>query len=228
MQRKGKGKSKRPAGSVKNAKSPSGTGHSNPVAGFAASRSVIFAYGDNYELTNGAGVNGIQVWNANGLYDPDYTNVGHQPRAFDQLLSADGPYTRFCVRSCTVTVVFRNEAADFGLVGLHYSTDYPTVADFSDFSEVTERAQTFWKPIAPAGQPGHIVEMTCHVPISALLGRAKVTEDDDTCGSYNADPSRKVAVCAFVVNDSANADCTCVARLDMDTRLFGRAQVVSS
>jgi hypothetical protein len=203
----------------------------NPAASFPQSRSGTFAYGDNYELTNGAGVGAIQVWRANCLFDPDYTNVGHQPRGFDQLLSADGPYTRFCVSEGELTCIFRNEAADFGLVGIHYSTDFPVAGDFSDFAEVLERAQTVWKPIAPAGTPGHIVEIRCRVPIATLLGRSgakALREDDDTCGSYNASPTRQVAVCAFVVNDSVNADCTVAASYQQSALLFGRSQLPSS
>ena len=51
-------------------------------------------YCDQIRLSNfTAGVPKVHEFVANGLYDPDSTGVGHQPRGFDQLMQFYGAYT---------------------------------------------------------------------------------------------------------------------------------------
>lgn len=49
--------------------------------------STVFKYIEKVSLNPGvAGVPGTYVFSANGMYDPNITGVGHQPRGFDQLM----------------------------------------------------------------------------------------------------------------------------------------------
>jgi len=50
-----------------------------------------------------AGSAGVQVFSANGLYDPDITSTGHQPRGFDQ---SSAMYKTFQVIKRMITVWF--------------------------------------------------------------------------------------------------------------------------
>ncbi len=55
---------------------------------------IKFKYQTSGTLNPGvAGVAAIQVMTANGLYDPDITGVGHQPRGFDQIMALYNHYT---------------------------------------------------------------------------------------------------------------------------------------
>lgn len=49
------------------------------------------------------GVPASYVFSANGLYDPDVTGAGHQPRGFDQLIQL---YDHYVVRKSTIKVTF--------------------------------------------------------------------------------------------------------------------------
>lgn len=50
-----------------------------------------------------AGIPATQVFSANGLYDPDITGVGHQPRGFDQIMQL---YDHYNVNFSKIRVTF--------------------------------------------------------------------------------------------------------------------------
>lgn len=54
-------------------------------------------------LDPAAGSLALHVFSANGLYDPDITGVGHQPRGFDQLMTM---YDHYQVKSAKIRVQF--------------------------------------------------------------------------------------------------------------------------
>lgn len=63
-----------------------------------------FKYVSEFTLNPGAaGTAGVHVFSANGLYDPDLTGIGHQPRGFDQLMSM---YDHYTVLGSKITVSF--------------------------------------------------------------------------------------------------------------------------
>lgn len=67
-------------------------------------KTVKMLYGDtNYVLSNPGLIPVLRDFTANGLYDPDITGVGHQPRGFDQMMSI---YERYCVTGVKVEVWF--------------------------------------------------------------------------------------------------------------------------
>lgn len=50
-------------------------------------------YADNIVIQPLSGLVGVHIFNANGLYDPDTTGTGHQPRGFDEFMSMYDHYT---------------------------------------------------------------------------------------------------------------------------------------
>lgn len=71
---------------------------------------VKLKYVEAFNLNPGAsGVPATHVWSANGMYDPNITGVGHQPRGFDQLMAL---YDHFWVKSSTITVDFASTSND--------------------------------------------------------------------------------------------------------------------
>jgi len=58
-------------------------------------------YNDYLKLTSTAGSVVHTQWRMGSLYDPDYTNVGHQPYGYDQI---SGLFNFYCVISFTVII----------------------------------------------------------------------------------------------------------------------------
>jgi len=62
-------------------------------------------YAENFVLNPGVASNAQYVFSANGMYDPNITGVGHQPRGFDQMMAF---YGRYYVNGCKITLSCAN------------------------------------------------------------------------------------------------------------------------
>ena len=61
-------------------------------------------YSTTFTLTpSAANIVSQRVFSANGMYDPDVTGVGHQPRGFDQIMSL---YSHYTVTKCEMRCMF--------------------------------------------------------------------------------------------------------------------------
>lgn len=54
---------------------------------------VKMKYYDTFQINPSAGGIGSYIFSANGMYDPNITGGGHQPRGFDQLMTMYDHYT---------------------------------------------------------------------------------------------------------------------------------------
>lgn len=70
-------------------------------------------YAHNFNLD--AGIAGIatQVFSCNGIYDPDITGAGHQPRGFDELMPL---YNHYRVLGAYMTLRVNNGSSDQGSI----------------------------------------------------------------------------------------------------------------
>lgn len=68
---------------------------------------VTHKYSDNITLTSTLGVMGVQLYAANGMFDPNISLAGHQPLYFDQFSALYNHYTvigaKIRIRVCTNT-----------------------------------------------------------------------------------------------------------------------------
>jgi hypothetical protein len=202
---------------------------SNPDNGIPIKRVVTLAYGTSCPLNGGAFTYAANLFRLNGLYDPDATGAGHQPRGYDQLLSSTGPYTRYTVTHCEVTVVFKNGTADNVFCGLLASNYASSTADVATIDDVLERSNIIWKPLMPTGSTGQFTTIKTTYDIGQFLGRPNILSDDDLAGAYNANPSIQCYVLAFMISHTiapvlAYAD----VQLKYTTTLHARATPASS
>jgi hypothetical protein len=203
--------------------------NTNADAGFPLKKRVRMVYGAQFILTNGGAPNQATVFRCNDLYDPDQSGVGHQPRGFDQLLAAAGPYTKFVVHSCDVRATFINTVATNPTTCfLHYSKELPAVADFAGPSDPMEIANTTWQVLSGAGLPGHIAELRQFVDNKNILARKDLEDDDDVHGAYNATPSQVTYVIMGVAGGVGTASVNIFLQLVYDATLYGRAQLPGS
>lgn len=110
--------------------------------GFPDRLSTKLIYGDILTLSPSAGITGFNVFRLNSLYDPDLTNVGHQPQWFDQLANV---YQKYRVKGSKITVTFSNPTNVNGttpvgpfLVGI--TTSSSSVLNASSYASLTEDA----------------------------------------------------------------------------------------
>jgi hypothetical protein len=81
-------------------------------------------------LTSGV-TPGVNVYSANGLYDPDITGSGHQPRGFDQLIAL---YDHYVVLRSKCVVHFAGALAA-SVNGIQLQASSTPQSDYIDYAE---------------------------------------------------------------------------------------------
>lgn len=76
---------------------------------------VPFRYADIYKFNDGVHAIMMQVWNVNGLYDVDKTNVGHSPLYSTQWSNI---YTTYLVEAFSIRVELMNISGGEGIWGI--------------------------------------------------------------------------------------------------------------
>lgn len=137
------------------AKSNSMKLYKSPAAStpFANQKVCTLTYVQSTYMNFTAGVSAAQQQYAcNGMYDPDYTGAGHQPRYFDQLIDL---YAHYCVTSSTMDVWFTDKYHN------SYSMVYAAAVD-DDYSNYVSPQITAEQPgatlcaSAPGSQISHL------------------------------------------------------------------------
>lgn len=87
-----------------------------------------------------AGLASAYVFSANGLYDPNITGTGHQPRGFDELIAL---YNHYRVIGSKITVRMSWGHSDHGIVaGICLLGDYSVQTNQSDYTENGNNVKT--------------------------------------------------------------------------------------
>jgi hypothetical protein len=82
--------------------------------------------------TLAAGVTpGVNVYSANGCYDPDITGAGHQPRGFDQLIAL---YDHYVVTKSHIKAEFTNTSGSC-VCGIQLQSSSTAQSDYVDYAE---------------------------------------------------------------------------------------------
>lgn len=172
-----------------------GVGQAGP---FPATMVRVLNYSDTYTLTEaGAGTGAAQVFRTSDLYDPDFTNVGHQPMYFDQLCTSTGPYLLFTVPSASFEMRFSNVSSFPVLI----------VANFQMVNTVptnritaSEREYSWKHLLAPNGSGNSTIQKTLAVDNVRLVGVPKPTFEGTYQGTASASsPSPSLCVSVWGV-----------------------------
>lgn len=142
-------------------------------------------YSMRTSLASVAGTPAVRVFSCNGVYDPDITGIGHQPRGFDQLMNL---FDHFVVIGAKATVWF--QPADTNTVG---SVCFISVQDnnpaFTDSRDYFEAANVATRAISQNGDNAHCLVSTINP--SKFLGRSKPMADPDLKGSTASNPNEQ-------------------------------------
>ena len=151
-------------------------------------------YSDQFQLTCTAGALQQYTFAMNGLYDPNLTGTGSQPRYFDTLCGANttaAPYRAYVVKAARMKVMAYAQGPD--------SAGIPSVVAISGIagtstgpSTVTEQMQrndTNYGLLSyyAGGKPIATVYRTCEV--APTLGVKDIEDANGTNAAYSANPT---------------------------------------
>ncbi len=165
-------------------------------------------YTDNYSLNPGASaVPGTQVMQLNGLYDPDISGVGHQPRYFDQIMSL---YNQYAVLSAkiTCTAVTRTGNTYNQVFGIAFRQGTSAATTLNDY---IEQSDVVWR-VLPEGASSEPKRISRKASMKQLLGRNPLTEDN-LHGTDAANPAEgwyaHIFAAPLQAVDAANVELQC-------------------
>lgn len=152
---------------------------------FPAKMLVSMRYGDIIDLDPAAGGQATHTFKANGIFDPDSTGVGHQPRGFDQWMTA---YKNFAVIGSKITAKFASNASTSTIDTLLSitcdNTSVPSGA-IGMLEAATSKPSISWEVFAP----GNNEPVTLSQTFSHKKWFGKDYYEDQYAGSSSADPN---------------------------------------
>jgi len=143
---------------------------------------VKFKYSDTYTQTTTTGMN-VRQMRGNGLYDPDYSGVGHQPRLFDQFASLYNDYRVHAVKFRATFGTTTSNVIYICGIGYHGSLAQTP----SDITELKE-SKACKSRIARSEK---ITTLTWYLPMTKIFGRSKATiqGEKDYAAGFGANPN---------------------------------------
>lgn len=152
---------------------------------FAKSTKMGFKYVDTITINPTSGSNFVHhTYSCNGMYDPDITGIGHQPRGFDQYMQFYNHYTVIGAKmKCTFVENIGTGADGNAYVGIiQTSGATPPITSINTVLEINDAK---FKVNTVRGTRPRIV--TSSVNLSKALTQ-KVLQEDNNAGTASANP----------------------------------------
>lgn len=177
---------------------------------------TVLRYAESLITVNGgaAGTSDAYVFSANGLFDPNITGVGHQPRGFDQYM---GLYTYYVVVASRITVKYSPSPSEtlnqmIGLAPIAVATEN---TDPKDYMESQGCVWDFLRP----GTSGASKTLKVEVDLKNWFGVRDVIDDDLLRGDSSQNPSRQlyyhVWASAIQASDPSAIDVNAILEYDV-------------
>jgi hypothetical protein len=144
----------------------------------------------------GAGTLAIQVFSANGTYDPDITSSGHQPKGWDQLIAL---YDHFVVTHAKIRVDLA-PAVVSQICGVNVSGS--TTASYSDpldYLELPHCSHAVSRNVITSGAQ-ETVTLTQSVDIGKFLGVQDLMDGREFASDNSANATEDVAFHVWVAS----------------------------
>lgn len=140
-------------------------------------------YCDTYALDPGLSTAAVQVFTANGLYDPDITGIGHQPAGYDQYMAL---YDEYLVTKSWIKVSFYNtDTTNTQVVGLGF-LDFATTS--ADFRKYVEQGNFKWASI-DTSKSGQAFCTITHELDMRKCSTQDIFNEDNFTGKAGSNPS---------------------------------------
>lgn len=168
-----------------------------------------FKYAQKFSLNpSSGGLAAVQIFSANGLYDPDISGIGHQPMGFDQIQAF---YDHHVVIASKVKVWFSSRDGNIydNIVSIHVMDD---VGPETDIQTTLERPLGV-NQMLKAGEGTSPVCLELGVNPIKYLGK-KTYDDDQLEGSVSSNPNEgvyfHVSAAPIQAVDAGQIDCYAV------------------
>lgn len=165
-----------------------------------------------------------QCWNANGLFDPDQTGVGHQPLGFDQWSAM---YARYLVHRVRyhITVCQASSTSDT-TVGVVVLNGQVSALSSTQMQACIEGMRAKFTILGSnQGQPPHVFRGS--VSLAALTGATpeRYDGDDRYQAAISANPTELMGVHLFGYDTTlgTNINLNYTARIEYEAEFFDRA-----
>jgi hypothetical protein len=171
---------------------------------------------------------GVHVFTANGLYDPDITGTGHQPRGFDQLIPL---YDHYVVMKSEVRVQSYSGTGNVrGVTGIALLNVSTAQTDYIDYAEQARATMQYLPSITTSGvqQEPHL--HTMKFTASEFMGIPDPLTATKLQGTINANPADQAFFHLYSqAGDGSTAFSTaCIASIEYDVVFIEPVPVASS
>lgn len=141
---------------------------------------TTLVYNEQYSLDAGISPSiATQVMSANGMFDPNITGVGHQPRGFDELMAL---YDHFVVVGSKITLKVPS-GANTHMVGVALRDSTSVENSLVNYQEGRNVVSKMFSPDA-----GRAEVITYGFSAKRFLGRASPLSDPELKGSASSNP----------------------------------------
>lgn len=176
-------------------------------------------YSDVFTLST---TNGWATYfNLNSIWDPNRTNVGHQPYGYDQLAPLYNRY-RVIATSYNVTAYSGGSVIRFGCLPLNETIT------FTSMSYICENPRAKWTLQIPNGDL-KMISGKCYIPSLVGRNKAQYMADDRYQAQVGADPGELALLGVFgSANDDTTTTITCQITMEYTVEFFDLKTVSQS
>lgn len=156
-------------------------------------KAVRLNYAEHFDANTLVGGIVVQYnYSANGIFDPNITGGGHQPKGFDQVMSN---YDHYVVVGTKISVEFVNKTEHPIRVGIMLRDSAPSgTASIEGVEEYRFKRFTTLDGITMGGKSYGTVSMAINP--AKFLGRSKALSDSQLKGNVSTNPAEQ---CYFVL-----------------------------
>lgn len=180
--------------------------------GLPQSQMLKLRYTSELTLTPGAsGIADVDVYSLNGMFDPDITGTGHQPRGFDQYMAL---YDKYLVLGCKVSLQAVNTSATTqNRVGMSVRTHYTPDGYGVHY---TENGHTTSKLLAPYVGGNNVCKLAYNWSCKKWFRKTNITDEYDLTGDTTKNPTTQAYLHVWTANPWGLQDGTIKYVLNID------------
>lgn len=192
------------------------------------------SYSDTVTVSATTGVPTTYLYSVNGMYDPNITGTGSQPRFFDTLCGANtgnAPYYNYRVHASRITIeVFPKGSDSMGMrafagVGIFNTT----ATGASSLGEMRMRADYKTVPVG-YWYADKIPRISRYCKLNTLFDIKDVKDDDNLVGDFTTNPAKQgrygITICP--IDESSSRDYTVNVKITYFVTFFNRNDVIDS